>query len=71
MPSFFPGHTLELDSRAELYRARIEHFGGFAEVPVSQTRGDRALVQIDAIAQIVEFNAELGLRRIGKSQNEQ
>src|SRR5215510_15341432 len=62
MPSFFPSHTLEFDSRAELYRARIEHFGGFAEVPVSQTRDDRARVQIDAIEQIVEFSAELEAR---------
>src|SRR5262245_27771540 len=62
MPSFFPSHTLELDSRAELYRARIEYFGGFAEGPVSQTRGDRARVQVDAIEQIVEFSAELEAR---------
>src|SRR4029434_3728719 len=62
MPSFFPSHRLELDSRAELHCARIEHFGGFAEVPVSQTRGHRARVQIDAIEQIVEFSAELEAR---------
>src|SRR2546428_9041585 len=62
MPSLFPGHKLEFDSRAELYRARIEHSGGFAEVPVRQTRGDRARVQIDAIEQIIEFSAELEAR---------
>src|SRR5262249_32958077 len=62
MPSFFPSHTLELDSRGQLDRARVEHSGGFAEVPVRQTRGDGTRVQIDAIEQVIEFGAELETR---------
>src|SRR5262249_4534572 len=64
MPSFFPCHKLKLNSRAELHRARIEHVGGFAEVPIRQIRRDRARVQIDAIEQIVEFGAELEARAL-------
>src|SRR5262245_25202417 len=63
MPSFFPSHTLELDSRAELHRARIEHFGGFANVPVSQTRGDRARVQIGIESHIDSARVRIAVGR--------
>src|SRR5262249_45077269 len=62
MPSFFPGHTLELDSRAKLYRARVKHVGGFAEIHIRSIRNYRARIQIDPIEQVIEFGAELEAR---------
>src|SRR5215831_12116364 len=62
MPSLFPSHTLELDSRAELYRARVENAGGFAKVRIRSSSNDTARVQVDAIEKVVEFSAELEAR---------
>ena len=60
MPSLFPSHTLELDSRAELYRARIETRAvALLKDSIRSIRNDAARVQVDAVEQVVELGAEL------------